>query len=111
MSFSSSRSCLVPSCSCHALDNDPHHPGGPDAEGVLRERGGDAEAEPAGSGSETGGSAAASRRAGDAPLQEGTPHRRAEEVSGRCEVSSEVSTIPPQSPQNKLGFKKKRLLL
>ena len=68
-----------------------HHAGGPDAEGVLRERGGDPEAKPAGPGSETGGGPAESRRAGDAPLQEGTPHRRAEEVPGGCEVSSKVS--------------------
>ncbi len=69
-----------------------HHPGGPDATSVLQKRGGDSEAEPAGSGSETGGGAAASLRARDAPLQEGAPHCRAEEVSGGCKMSSEVST-------------------
>lgn len=67
------------------------HPGGPDAADVLWERGGDAEAESVGSGSETGRSAAESRRAGDAPLQEGTPHRRAEEVPRGCKMSSKVS--------------------
>lgn len=37
------------------------HPGGPDAASVLWEGGGDAQAEPARSGSEAGGSAAESR--------------------------------------------------
>lgn len=57
-----------------------HHPGGPDAAGVLWKGGGDSTAESAGSGSETRGGAAESRRAGDASLQEGTPYRRAKEV-------------------------------
>lgn len=69
-----------------------HHPGGPDAAGVLRKGGGDSTAESAGSGSETRGSAAESRRAGDASLQEGTPYCRAKEVPRGRKMSSKVST-------------------
>lgn len=79
---------FISCCSLCLCGRRPHHAGGPDAEGVLRERSGDAEAESAVSGSEAGGSAAESLRAGDAPDQEGAPHRRAEEVPRGREVSS-----------------------
>lgn len=54
--------------------------GGADAADVSCEGSGDAQAEPGGPGAKAGGGAAESSRAGDPPLQEGAPHRRAEEV-------------------------------
>lgn len=65
--------------------------GDPDAADVPYEGSGHTEAESAGSGTETGGGTAASGRAGDPSLQEGAPHRRAEEVPGRCKMPSKVS--------------------
>lgn len=62
-----------------------------DAAYVPHEGGGLPEAESAGPGPEAGGGAAASGRAGNAPLQEGAPHRRAEEVPGGREMPSQVS--------------------